>query len=571
MDSILPLTVLGAIIGLYAILPDYKKLRLVYSFGFLDTLMLSIIILLMLFSQIVGSYLSYETTVNLTTINLIFKQYLPTFNSILIANLINKPLSYQFLIDLINIFSIIWVLLFVIAKVWTKKIKINNPKYFIEKVDELFFKGDFTSVFYLIDDNYMNLMKFQIDTGERLPNIAFFTRATPGTNKLSIFQKVLNKINTLFKKTTYIELYKSLKVQFQKISEYFRNNDLIENIEFRLLDYNYIKNIVHYNPYFGLKILIDDRLDRFFREDFAHSYFKELMRNENSVLYREIQNTNEFVGSMYRYKISQNNKILYNVLSDIDITDENSLYAPLGDLTEELLENQGKKPDDIYNGYVSNLDISSPERLNDPIFMVIHFFDIMIREAIYQNKEWHMWLYYYDGFVRQISSNFRLTENSEPDYEFPNVYSVMLYLIIDNLISWIRLIIRDTQNVMKELRTDDCDHENENIIKSSIICLSICLSHILNSENRIPENFKLYLLNPIFRLYFALILNNNPIVNDYGLVLENCLLNRASESDNNKSLIIEAINRIQVHKLPITENTNLTYQERRNRFLAVQP
>ncbi|MBW8010893.1 MAG: hypothetical protein FVQ83_06590 [Chloroflexi bacterium] len=54
-----------------------------------------------------------------------------------------------------------------------------------------------------------------------------------------------------------------------------------------------------------------------------------------------------------------------------------------------------------------------------------------------------------------------------------------------------------------DLEGIDTDFENENIPKSSIIALSFCLAKIIPSEN-IPDKFKSYLMDIVFRLYFKL-------------------------------------------------------------------
>lgn len=566
MESFLPLTVLGAIIGLYTVMPDYKKLRVGYSFGKMDKLMLFILILVMLSSIVLSTYMSYDTSNLNITINQITTQTGFNYNSSMISSLLEKPFNYQFLIDLIDEVSIIIIFVIFWLKFWTKKVHINDTKYFIEKVDELFHKGEYTTLISLIDDNYRSLFEFKKcgDNNNGEFNENFLNNLSNTELEKLILKSIRDETPTynpfllenlkdllLNKKDLFIEKIK--KVTLKSIFNYFKNKvclitdypkdeDLHEDIRFRLLNHNYIEKIVKYNPYFGLKIVTDERINDAFREEFAHLYFKELIRNNNSVIYREIQNSNFFTyESGYRYAISKNNRIIYQVLYKINNAYENSVYKPIGDITIDLLDEHSKKPDDYYNGYINRLMPYSSEKLSDPLFMVIHFFDIMIREAIYQKINYHMWLFYYYSFVRKISKNYKLNEHSEPKYEFPSVYSALLYEIFQNLINWIELIKRDTKNVQKELKSLDCDDEGDNIIKSSIICLNSCIQDVLKAE-KISISFKIYLLNMVFKLYFDLVLNPKKIVNDYGKVLECCLVKTSSSDPECKNILKTAIN-----------------------------
>lgn len=556
MESVLLLTVLGAIIGIYTILPDYKKLRLGYSIGKLDLLILGILVLVMLSVLIFSSYLQ-SSIVSATTFNQLIN---PLFNhNIQINNyLFQKSFNYQFLTDLLNIVSIILIFVVFLDKTLTKKIHINNKKYFIDKLDELFYKGEYTTVFSLIEDNYKNVMEFKKKYNKKghsklSKEIEILIKEIENSNndhnkkeKVSFYGNLKSKFNFLWEKSTYETIYEQFKITINNISEikYFKSdNSLQESIKFRLLDYEYIKKVVKYNPYFGLNIIIDDRLNSLFRQEYANLYFRELMKNQDSILYREIKNT---TSGLHRYEISENNKIMHQIFSNINKADEARVHRPIGNLTIDLLNKQYKKPYDEYNEYNDKL-IDSPDRLNDPLFMAVHFFDIMIRESIYQDVRWHMWLYYYESFVGKIVRNYKINDPNKFNYEFPNVYSFLLYEIFDNLIGWIKLV-EITTNAQKELKNTEYDNcENENIIKSSINCLYYCIEHILKPNN-ISRKFKVYLMENVFYLYFELFLSDEKIVNEYGQVLENCLLTASKNIDDDK-ILIQALNNIEVYKL----------------------
>lgn len=546
MDSFLPLTLLAGLIGVYTVLPEYKKVRIRYSFGKMEFLMLSILVIVLIFSLIVSSYISD----NLISSNIALYQImnLPISNNLSpsIIYLLETPLNYQFLIDIINIMSIIVIFLIFCDKFFTNKIKIKDKNYFIYILDELFYKHEYNAVISLIKDNYNNVIKFE-EPPEVYEKILIDSitsviklRKPIKSNQRSSINKFLDNLRILMKKDTYKYIFDIFKKKFTNINnKIFEPNEYLQsNIETRLLDVNHIQKIVEYNPYFGLKIVTDRKIDPCFREDFANLYFKELMRDKNSILYREIKNTTSLV---YRYKISKYNELIYELLFNIDIADKLNLYKPLGDLTLELLDQLRKDNKDVYNGYNSDLILDSDERYNDPLFMIIHFFDIVIRESIYQNIDSQMWLYYYENFVKEIALNYKLNEHSKPEYEFPSVYSSLLFEMFHNIISWIDLIRRDTDNIQKALaNVSTGDEEHEDIIKTYINCLCSCLQHVIK-PTEFSKEFKIYLIDMVFNLYFKLILNDKMLVNEYGKLLEDCLLETASLGNEYKDILIHVI------------------------------
>jgi hypothetical protein len=567
MESFLPLTVLGAIIGIYSILPDYKKLRLGYSFGKKDGLVLFLLIVVMLSAMIFSSYISYSSPHSNVTLNQISPIEFD-YNNFITTFLFEIPFNYQFLIDIIDIISIIFIFLIFLLKFFTKKVHVNKTKYFIEKIDELFNKGEYTTVISLINDNYENIIKFKECENDRgtfpkgidpkgIDNlIREFKRKQNHDNELSPFRNLKIRLTDKIKSIDLKSILNYFNYILCLIKNYNQDKELQADIKIRLSDYNFIEKIVKYNPYFGLKVVTDKskRIDSFFQKKFAHLYFKELMRNKNSVLYREIKNTTSFtLKSGNRYEIYKNNKIIYQVLFNSDTAYKTGVYKPIGDLTLELLDEQHKIPNDYYNDYIDKLMPYSSENLNDPIFMVVHFFDIMIREALYQGIKWHMWLYYYNEFVKRICKNYQLNKRSELNYEFPSVYSALLYEIFSNLISWIELIEKDTEEIQNELESEDCSHENDNIIKSSIICLNLCIGYILRT-NDIPYTFKEYLLEMVFNLYFDLVLSDNELVNKYGIVLEKCLLKTSKMDTDSKETLKHILNSID--QIPIIHKRN---------------
>ncbi|MEA3254587.1 MAG: hypothetical protein U9Q22_02000, partial [Candidatus Altiarchaeota archaeon] len=105
-DSFLILTILGAIIAIYSILPEHKKLRVGYSFGRIEKIILVILALIIILSSLSASFISlhYE------------KYWFPVngFN-----------LKVRFVIELLQAISAIAILGMFLYKLLKKKVSIK--------------------------------------------------------------------------------------------------------------------------------------------------------------------------------------------------------------------------------------------------------------------------------------------------------------------------------------------------------------------------------------------------------------------------------------------------------------
>lgn len=528
MENFLLLTVLAAIIAIYSLLPEHKKLRVEYSFGNFEKYVLGIIIILMICFYVGNTYIvdyhyenntfsgAYDPSMIISpffligSINILFTTITILFFD-LFTHPFNYSINYLFLVDIMNIILILILFGLVLYKFFSKQVPIKNQDRFIHRINDLYNKEEFNILISLIEENYCKLFDF-------------------GDNEKNkhIIKEVMLKMGT-------------------EIDSYVENesNVLKENIKIMLLDHNFIERIVKLKPYFGLEIATDQKMNRFFRCDFSDLYFKELVKNEESYFYREIEKTEETLG---RYKVSKINRILYKLLHNLNIAEDVRISDIFSSYVLELLVKHGKEKIDIYNEYDENFTPGSEERFGDVVFVCIRFYDILIREGIYQNWNWHLGLYYYYRFTLKICSNYKLNENSEPYLEFSNVYSYFLFEMIKNLIDWIKLVDDETVNITIMARYISCNHENDNIIKSSIICLVQCMETILNT-NQIPYSFKQEdIMTPIYELYFDLILSNNPISQKYGEILKRCILKTASKSNFYKRNMISFLNSTYTHK-----------------------
>lgn len=256
-------------------------------------------------------------------------------------------------------------------------------------------------------------------------------------------------------------------------------------------------------PYLGLDI-IQASSNRFERAAILDAFLKELLRDPHSVFFREIGNKQNV--SKGRYEIPETNRLLHYFLSDVQVAQELGVYKPIGDFLIAYLENLTRHPsDDTYN-WVLDKEFENSDAWRSPLFIGIQFFDIMVKEALFQNVEWHMWLYYLPHIVEGIVRNYRLDDPLvDPTYELPTRYSELLYRIFSNIRGWIlalEYVPEGQANVVLKSPHLEFD-ENGNIPKSSIVAMARCLFIALSSPN-LRDQTKRALAVLVFNCYFDL-------------------------------------------------------------------
>lgn len=365
--------------------------------------------------------------------------------------------------------------------------------------------------------------------------IAIFLESDSVIHNIEYFNE---KLEELWQKQHYTSFFTLLRENCDQIfrSNQSGSNQLLQYIDTKLTDDQFIQTIVRYEPDLGLKIALAMPNDNYSKSGYTDAFIKELLQNKKSKLHYEIADTQSIqLGYSRRYLITNNNNILFSLISHIKVAEDIRVWRPIGEGVIEILDEQYEKESDEYNRCQRKFS-DYKERCADPIFAGIAFFDLMVTEALYQKASWHMWLYYYSHFVAKICRNYRNDSLCEPDSEFPNTYAWMLDQIISNLADWIRIIEDDADKIECALEDMSCDHENNNIIKSSIICLSQCIRTIIASENILDPPKKSY-VDSCFMLYFDLKLSGNKAASKYATVFMNCITDKCLGEDHPEYII----------------------------------
>lgn len=267
----------------------------------------------------------------------------------------------------------------------------------------------------------------------------------------------------------------------------------------------FISTIARSRPYFGLEIILHlgETSDGFLREEFFELYIEELMSHRTSVFYAELANSRNSNGH-HRYVIKRDSRLLTFLFADAAVAYKLEVYRPVGEFILRELDHLARRPeDDPYNRAYADRGSHGSEL---SLSAAIHFFDVMVSEALYQGIDWHMWLYYVTHITKRVLRNYKPFDDPlfDPDVEFPVWYSYFLYEIFSSLRNWI-LAIEDIPPTQKnvQLKSIRVDHENSNIPKSAILALGDCVQQVLLCD-KLSERLQETLMSVAFGTYFDL-------------------------------------------------------------------
>ena len=230
--------------------------------------------------------------------------------------------------------------------------------------------------------------------------------------------------------------------------------------------------------------------------DFSDKIFGLMIRDRRSQLNREIllnQVSQRFI------IIDPQNEIINELFENAHVAEDLEVYRPIGNYPLELLE------DDI-GGYRNTISASKPRKdeivWNDPTYLMIRFFDIMINSSMRDGIRWHMWLFYFNLTVDKLLRHMD-TDNAEYDRqaEFPNFACYLIYEIFRTYGSWLDLTrYCEVTSPAVALQSTEPDYHGGSILKSIILSIGQSLGHVLECE-KLDEEFGAYILDVVLRDY----------------------------------------------------------------------
>lgn len=258
-----------------------------------------------------------------------------------------------------------------------------------------------------------------------------------------------------------------------------------------LTNENFVRFVSQERSMFALRLMATDRVDYYEFSDRSLTY---MIEGPGGPLRQELWD-NDNLGRCF-YVLDPENQIISFLFRDTKIAEKLEAYRPIGEFALACIDE-----DEAYRRFLNSKprDLDKVKR-NDNLFLVCHFFDIMVRSAARDKIEWHMWLYYMNLIIARIV---KIIDVEAPGYdrdtEFPNYSHFIIYTIFRNLREWIELFkCLEDDHIALQMETVDARHENGRIVKSAILSIGICLRELLRSDN-VTNEFIAYILEVILR------------------------------------------------------------------------
>jgi hypothetical protein len=246
-----------------------------------------------------------------------------------------------------------------------------------------------------------------------------------------------------------------------------------------ILNDAFLDNVANSNPYLFSKIIQELNEQDLKDDDFVNRYLKILMTNKNGNFFREIRN-NQKLGQFDAYSIDEERPILYALFKDIKVCSINQAWRGIGEPAILEMHEEAKKEYSVLRE--SDREQESDTTWSFRITIAIWYFDIMVREAIRQNVNDHMWMFYYHHFVSVLISNMQELpfENSEVNRHSRNFD--LIEDIFSKMMDWKDVIIKS---------------KNNNLSKSVYDCVGQCIYEVATTD-KLREEDKNYLINWIW-------------------------------------------------------------------------
>lgn len=496
MVEFIAFTLLLAIIAIYEVLPKHRQLRVRYSLGNKFCIaVLGFLSVIIIIAYAIGFYIQ-ET--DQTTFTIISSDYITISATVLTAGFTQLAAAL--------IISGIFLPVFM-----GENARVRNDESLTEVLRDLFNRGEYATLTDVIEDNYVPLVRQPVKpSSPRNKSLAEeLSEIHESEPRTGVSGRVSNALDRVESRFSVVGRARDAIGQGIERAQYFAGL-----IRYRLANTaeeasGFTKRVLSneefaskhpiLNPDLGIRVIEDNDLDENRRKEITDQYLRTQLKTKNSLLHRDVQNNRNL--SRVRYRIKPENRLLHALLSDCSRARELTPGKSIGGAARDIVREQGDQEHDRYLS--RDLVESSPEgRHSDPVYIGIMFIDIMVREAFVQRETHHMWLREYLHLTNAICENYEVSEETKPDKDCPNDYSLLLDRMVDNMCGWLKAVeemaVESDRDVTvggdgeyeEFIRLDSINYDwGSNIPQVAATCLISCHRRILTTQ-KIPQKHK---------------------------------------------------------------------------------
>ena len=249
---------------------------------------------------------------------------------------------------------------------------------------------------------------------------------------------------------------------------------------------NFVRKTANKYPGLFATIFIGMETQNSSNEELINLYIKCLFENKNQLLAEELKIMADTEDSILKTSEEFEIPIIYSLLSHTKTAAANHVWYPVGEGGIASLKYDQSQKDFLLKEYTSELEAILWEQ---KIYIAVVYFNSMVRESIYRDSEYHMWLHYFRYFIENIIDNI-IPSGNIPSAQ-PN-YLTFAHKLIDYqisfMINWLELA--------KSLDTT-------NRVIDTIRCIGYSILSICNAaSDKISDRFKIDQVDALLRVYF---------------------------------------------------------------------
>ena len=286
------------------------------------------------------------------------------------------------------------------------------------------------------------------------------------------FREKYESEETVYKKA-FKKLTQSKRIEFA----YWIYEIILTNDEF-------IKEAANKYPELFAKAFIGMESKKASNKDAVQLYIETIFEKKNQKLIKELKIANQSTDSLENRSKHNEMPILSSLLMNVTAAAENYVWYPVGEGVVKSLKYDVEQKEFLRKQYDSKLE---PELWNYKVWIATVYFNYMVRETIFKDGGWHMWLFYFRHTIDSLIYIIPEDNNYNPENEYPSFAHFVIYRQFDAMIDWIDLAKNE---------------ETSNRIIDTIRCLGWCIHSVCQADERkLTRKFKKSQLGRLVLLY----------------------------------------------------------------------
>ncbi|WP_375578509.1 hypothetical protein ABWH96_15975 [Marivirga tractuosa] len=248
---------------------------------------------------------------------------------------------------------------------------------------------------------------------------------------------------------------------------------------------NFVRNSANKYPRLFATVFSGMESKESSNEELVKLYIECLFENKNQLFIQELKIMNGTRSSVLEMNNSFEIPILFSLFAYTKVAADNHVWYPVGEGAIKSLKHDSNQIDFLTKNF--DYDLES-EFWNHKIYIAIVYFNYMVRETIYRDSEWHMWLFYFRNSTDLLLEIIPTQNDYNGDSEYPSFAHKMIYEQFYVMTDWL--------NLAKKLETD-------NRVIDTIRCLGWCVHSICQTDNsKISVRFRRRQLDMLLSTYF---------------------------------------------------------------------